>query len=261
MRRIIMEVKSMARVKYSYNIDGISLSGLSSSNVVTTEVRKMNLLAKKLANTDYFKPQDIITYTIILSNNGNVPINNIILEDDITSQNFIFDSLQTSSLDNRETFISYDLTSDKINMHLDQLKEQEIIIITYKTIIGNNVSKIKTELRIECDELKNIKEQSVELNQGFASIDCVKKVSNEYTYLNTNLSYELSLINNGNVPAYNVEVFDDLPVTYELDEKNGVVINNIPISYLYANNVLSFVLPEIPALSEVCVQINGRIVK
>ena len=31
-----MNVKSMARVKYSYNLDGINLTGVTTSNIVNT---------------------------------------------------------------------------------------------------------------------------------------------------------------------------------------------------------------------------------
>lgn len=256
-----MEVKSMARVKYSYNIEGVNLSGLTQSNIVTTEIRKMSLSVKKLVNTDFYKPQDIITYTIILSNTGNVAITNIVLKDDVKHQNFIMDSLSSFNLNNELNYFNYELKKNTLVINIEEIKAQEVIIITYKTIICDNIDHITPQLKVACDELKDIKEQTIELKQGYAEIECFKKVSNDYTYLNTNLSYELSLINKGNCSAYNVEVYDELPQTYELNADNGVTINNNPVTFKYENNILSFIIPEIPTLAEVNVLVNGKIIK
>ena len=57
-----MNVKSMARVKYSYNLDGVNLTGVASSNIVSTEVRKVGLLARKFASSDFYKYGDVMSY-------------------------------------------------------------------------------------------------------------------------------------------------------------------------------------------------------
>ena len=53
-----MNVKSMARVKYSYNLDGINLTGVTTSNIVNTEIRKMGLVARKFSSSEFYKNGD-----------------------------------------------------------------------------------------------------------------------------------------------------------------------------------------------------------
>ena len=116
-----MEIKSMAKVKYSYDLDGISLQTLATSNVVTTEVRKFNLLLKKLANQEYFKINDIITYTLVVSNSGNFKNTDVYIKDDITNQQLIDYSIKTSTLSNEKIDSNYSLENNNLIIKLNQL--------------------------------------------------------------------------------------------------------------------------------------------
>lgn len=258
----IMEVKSMAKVKYSYNLDGINLTGLSQSNIVNTEVRKLGITVKKLSNSEFYRPNDIISYTIILTNTGNFRTNNVVIEDDITNQNYILSSLKFYSLgkDLKNSLIE-ELQNNKLILKIPFIDPNEIYVITYRTIIGPDIEKINSSLSLISDEIKEKEQSEVSLTQGYAQIECIKNVSNNITYLNSDLSYILKIKNNGNISAFNVEVFDELPITYELDKTNPVTINNLLIDYQYQNNILNFTIPEIKPNNDIEVLINGRIIK
>lgn len=257
-----MNVKSMARVKYSYNLDGINLTGVTSSNVVSTEVRKVGLLARKFASSDFYKTGDIMSYNLVVSNTGTNVTNNIVINDTITNQDLIPNTLKFCLLDSTSKLdVTYDYKDGNISINIPSLESHNICIISYKTIMGANAETATSKLTIESDDVGKIDTKTLELKQGYAKLECFKKVNDNYTYLNSNLTYELTLKNTGNISAYNVEVFDELPQTYELDKDNPIIYNDLLLPYSYENNILTFNLPEVPAESEVTVLINGRIIK
>ena len=257
-----MNVKSMARVKYSYNLDGVNLTGVASSNIVSTEVRKVGLLARKFASSDFYKSGDVMSYNLVVSNTGTNITNNIIIYDNITNQDLIPNTLKFCLLDSTSKLdVTYEYNNETLTINIPSLESHNICIISYKTIMGSKAESAISKLTIESDDVEKIDTKTIELKQGFAKLECFKKVNDDYTYLNSNLTYELTLKNSGNISAYNVEVNDELPQTYELDKDNPIVYNDLLIPYSYENNILTFNLPEVPAESEVTVFINGKIIK
>lgn len=257
-----MNVKSMARVKYSYNLDGINLTGVTTSNIVNTEVRKMGLLARKFSSSEFYKTGDIISFNIVVSNTGNYHTNNIILEDTIVGQELIPSTVKYYLLDDdKDLDVSYEILDNLLKIKIPKLDGHNICVISYKTIISTNLQSIKSELKLYSDEIEEIVSKPFDLKQGFARIECYKKVNDNVTFLNSNLTYELTLKNTGNISAYNVEVYDELPSTYSLDLSNPVIYDGNRLDYELNNNILTFALPEVPAQSEVTVLVNGRITK
>ena len=236
-----MDVKSMARVKYSYNLNGINLTGATTSNVVSTEVRKVGLCARKFASSEFFKAGDIMSYNVVISNTGTNITKNIVLKDKITNQDLIPNTLKYCLLDNNSNLdVTYEYDNNSITINIPSLDSHNICIVSYKTIMGNNAEDANSELSISSDDVSEFDIVPVSIKKGFARIECTKKVNDNYTYLNSNLTYELTLKNTGNISAYNVEVFDELPQTYELDENHPVLYNDNPLSYNFENNILSY---------------------
>ena len=243
-----MEIKSMAKINYSYDLNGVVLQATTNSNVVKTEVIKFDLLLRKLANQEIYKPNDIITYTLILFNNGNYKNTNVIINDNLLNQQLIDYSINTISLFNNEIIPSYKLENDNL-----------IINITYNIKVINNPSLITTKTSITSNETQIKETNNLSLKEGFAEIECIKTVSDEVTFLNTDLTYILRLNNKGNIVAYNIEVYDELPITFELDNYNPITINNNPIDYVLENNILKITIPSIEANSSLNIKINGQI--
>lgn len=254
-----MEIKSLANIKYSYDLDGISLQSLASSNVVTTEVRKFNLLLKKLSNQDYFKLDDIITYTLLISNTGNYKNTNILIKDNLLNQQFIDCSIRTFTLSNEKVISSYSLENNYLLININEILPNEVVIITYKVkIISNDTINSETSIKSNETSLAEIKDLT--LKQGFAKIECTKTVSDDVTFLNTDLTYLLHLTNVGNISAYNVEIFDELPITFELDQYNPVTLNNSLVNYQLENNILKILIPSIEPNSNIEIKVNGKII-
>ena len=127
-----MNVKSMARVKYSYNLDGVNLNGVSTSNVVSTEVRKMGLLARKFSSSDYFKPGDIMTYNIILTNSGNTITNNIVINDLVNGQELLTNTIKYSLLNNQEINLTYTYEDNNFKIQIPYLEPNDVCVVSYE---------------------------------------------------------------------------------------------------------------------------------
>ena len=151
--------------------------------------------------------------------------------------------------------------NDNLIININEIQPNEVIIISYNVIIINNPSLITTKTSITSKETQAKEINSLSLKEGFAEIECIKTVSDEITFLNTDLTYILKLNNKGNINAYNIEVFDELPVTFELDNYNPISINNSPIDYVLDNNILKLTIPLIEANSSLNIKINGQITK
>lgn len=254
-----MNVKSMARVKYSYNLDGVNLNGVSTSNVVSTEVRKMGLLAKKFSSSDYFKPGDIMTYNIVLTNSGNSKTNNIVITDIINNQELLTNTIKYSLLNNQEVNLTYIYEENIFKIQIPYLEPNDVCVITYKTITSN-VKEIKSLITIASDEVEETKSKDLKLKQGYAHIECYKQTQDDFTYLNSDLTYDLILKNTGNISAYNVEIYDELPVTFKLNEENPLTLDDKNLPFEYSNNILTFSIPEVLPESELLIKINGKII-
>lgn len=255
-----MEIKSMAKIKYSYDLDGINLQELSESNVVKTEVRKFNLLLKKLTNQEYFKLGDIITCTLIVSNLGNYKNTNVVINDNLLNQELIDYSIKATTLENNKVNPSYLLDNNNLKIVIDEIYPQEVIIITYK-IKPLKQTQIESLTTIQSDETALAEINNNPLKHGYAKIECIKAVSDDVTFINTDLTYILSLVNKGNIAAYNVEVYDELPITFELDSYNPVTLNNNLINYQLEGNILKLLIPSIEPNAILDIKVNGRIIK
>ena len=137
----------------------------------------------------------------------------------------------------------------------------DVIIITYKIKALENTNQIKLYTTIKSNETMQEEITSEALKQGFAQIECVKTVSDDITFINTDLTYILQLSNTGNINAYDVEVYDELPITFELDQYNPVTLNNNLVNYQLDGNILKILIPTIEPNNVLDIKVNGRIIK
>jgi hypothetical protein len=261
-----MNVVSQAKIAYAYAIGNLKIKSITNSNLVTTEVRSVELLAKKCVSQDSFKPNDIITYTTVIQNPGNTKLNNVVVNDDLFHQKYVEDSFKYLFMDDTTCDITLSKNDNNLIFEIPYLNPNAVVILTYKVEI-DNIEELSMDIRnvanVHSNEIKPFKTNNLDLKQRFAKIECVKKCV-DYTYYNTNLSYSIILKNVGNVDAIDIEVVDQLPKTYQLDAKHPITINNVDIDIFTFDEdtkILKFVVEKVPASSEVEVIIKGKIVK
>lgn len=261
-----MNVVSQAKISYAYAIGNLKIKSITNSNLVTTEVRSVELLAKKCASSESFKPNDIITYTTVVQNPGNTKLTNVVVNDDLFHQKYVEDSFRYLFMDDSKVDIALTINDNNLIFEIPELNPNAVVILTYKVEI-DNIDELSMDIRnvanIHSNEIKPFKTNNIDLKQRFAKIECVKKCV-DYTYYNTDLAYNIILKNVGNIDAIDIEVVDQLPKTFELDSKKAISVNNNEIdifTFDEETKILKFIVEKVPANKEVEVIIKGRIVK
>lgn len=261
-----MNVSSQATISYAYALGSLKIKNITTSNVVNTEVRTVNLLAKKTANTEFFKPNDIITYNIVITNPGNSNANDVVINDDLFHQKFVEGSFKYLFLDDSKSKIALKVNENNLIFTIDTIKPGEVCVISYQVII-DDLEEVCVDLRnssnIYSKEVQPFITNNLNLIQKYAKIECSKKTV-DYTYFNTDLSYLINLKNTGNTAAIDIEVIDQLPKTFELSAKNPIMIGKQSIDIFVFDketNILKFIIDKIDPNASIEVVIKGKIVK
>ena len=262
-----MNIKSQATIYYAYDLDGTSFKNVATSNTLTTPLKVASLFAKKIANTAYYKPGDIITYTIVVNNASNFKATNIKIKDKLDNQTLLPSSFNFYYLKDEGKNVEFNSEKQKLEFTISEMESQSVCIITYKAKVNEDLSldkEIKNVSTISSDEVKDFKTNSLDLKQKYAKVTCEKSILNDYAYLNTNLTYKIVVKNIGNYKATNIEIVDELPETFKLSKENAVLINDTEtknFSFDEGTCILTIPLESLDAESEISILINGSIVK
>lgn len=262
-----MNVKSQATIYYSYDLEGTSFKSVSTSNTLSTPLKIASFFAKKIANTNYFKPGDIITYTIVINNASNFKVTNISIKDLIDNQIFIKDSLHYYYLNQEGKDVSYLIDNEKLEFRVEELLPSTVLIISYKAKAKENLElyeELQNYSKITTNEGNEISITDLNLTQKYAKVICEKSVLNDYAYLNSSLTYKIVVKNIGNYKATDLEVVDELPETFRLSKENPIFINGKETQDYTFNNeksILTIPFEILDPLDEIEIIINGSIVK
>lgn len=262
-----MNVKSQATISYAYALGNLKIKNITTSNVVNTEIRSVNLLAKKTASSDYFKPLDVITFNIIITNPGNSSATNVVINDDLFHQSYIEGSFKYLFLDDSKTKVSMKINENNLIFEITELKPNDVCVISYQVVI-DDIDELCVDLRntsnVYSKEVLPFTTNKLDLKQRYAKIICEKKTV-DFTYLNTDLNYLVKIKNTGNVDAIDLEVVDQLPKTFELSKTPDAITvdkKNIDIFVVdKETNTLKFIIDKVEAGKTVEAVIKGKIVK
>lgn len=102
------QIQNSAVATYKYTVDPSVPNGISTSyntNMVINEVKGANLLnATKVVSDAYADANDILTYTLVIPNTGNVDASNVIVTDTIpVGVSFITNSIKVNGVQTGET--------------------------------------------------------------------------------------------------------------------------------------------------------------
>lgn len=261
------QLKSQATVCYAYTVGSASIKSISVSNETSLNLREVLLNAKKFVNQNYFKPGEVLSYTILITNNGNFRASNITIDDDLAHQQFLNNSLSLFSLkDSKEINYKHTVNSQSLVIELESIEAGDVIGINYqaKTKVEGEPYKIQNCAIIYSDEVVPFETPSVTSETKFASLLVSKKTATDYTYYNTDLSYLITIYNEGNLEAVDVELSDQLPVTFELNSEKAIFLNDEEITHFSFDNnskILKMNLGTIHPKTNYELRVNGRIVK
>ena len=223
------------------------------SNIVLTQINDVIIDAIKSVDLDYADVGDVITYTVIISNSGNIPAINTLFQDNIpVGTTFVTDSLTLDGI----TQIGAD---PAIGFTIPTIAIADNVIITFEVTVDsllpiptqvNNFATIDYPTKTPFDTNTVI----TELNHAELSI--IKQVSETIATTGQIITYTTIITNDGNTLAENIIFTDSIPVdtTFIVD---SVVINGVPA--LGEDPSIGINLPSLPVGLFITVSFNVQI--
>lgn len=217
---------NLAEAQYSYDLPGgRQVSGETDSNVVTIIVSAPNIaIVKAVSPVRPAVVGDVLTYGIVITNNGISPANNIVLSDVIdVNTSFIPGSVIING-------VSQPTANPSSGILIGTLAPSTTVTVTFEvnvtmavpTQINNQSTVGFTSGTFAATSSSNI--TTVPVTQPQFNI--VKAASTTIATVGDIIIYTLDVSNNGNLPA-SVTLFDPIPAGTTFIE-NSVIINSLP---------------------------------
>ncbi|URZ17985.1 DUF7507 domain-containing protein [Clostridium felsineum] len=226
-------VVNMGDISYNYKVnpDSPTISESKKSNAVQTKIIDGRLSLTKVASLSYAAVGDTITYSLEISNTGNVPVNNV----------FFFDSLQSEA-----AFVSGSVTVNGINksdynpvtgFSLGSLNVGQVIDINFNVTVSKlpspntiiNSGSASYSYTIDpanqpVSKTSNSNSVTTVINKGSATL--TKTVDKKYATVDDTLTYTITANNTGTVPLTKI-LFKDLIGSSASFVTGSVVIDNV----------------------------------
>ncbi|MGL5329539.1 MAG: beta strand repeat-containing protein, partial [Peptostreptococcaceae bacterium] len=210
-------------VNYSYTVDPstpVIKNNGKISNTVNTLVNNANLdnVTKKV-DKDFAIVGDVITYTIVIPNTGNVTANNVVLIDTIP---------------NDTTFVINSVTIDGVNqpgaivrppggLNIGSIGPGQVSTVTFKVTVNTipnpnpipNFANVNFSYVVDPSTPITVTDSAgtntVNTQVNTAMLNTTKSVSQSNAFIGNTLIYTIVIKNNGNVDANNIFFVDTIP--------------------------------------------------
>ncbi|MGL5151118.1 MAG: DUF11 domain-containing protein [Clostridium sp.] len=230
------QLNNTSYIAYNFFPSALTLVNTSLyTNYVTTTIISVSLVATKYVDKLYSSPGDTLTYTITLNNLSSQAIYQIQLLDTLSNNlSPILNSFKQDS-----TPFSY---STSLMTLPNVILSNNISTITYQAVITNRsvnpIPNISTVVALS--SISNLiystsgQTNVVNTYLPFVDLTIIKSVDHFYASPSTTLTYTVTIVNNGNTPAFNLYFHDTIP--------NGVSF--IPNSFTLDGVTLPGVNPQ-----------------
>lgn len=257
-------IYNVSTINYQYKIDeeGFVISENKRSNRVQTVIVDGNLDISKSANRTITKLNNIIEYSVVVENTGSIILRDLIFRDIIQEESSFnqdsvyIDSVQQIGLNPNDGFnigdldigdyktITFSVTTDSIPQDNRLLNNANVQYSYYIDPQEEPVTENKDSNTTVVEIFDTIVSANKSVDKSIAKIDDI-------------LTFEVTMINDGNVLAENI-VFEDI-----LDEnivfiENSVYIDNVQQRGFNPNE--GFILEDIPGGESRVVRFDARII-
>ena len=198
-------VSNAANITFSYRINpnGPDIPVTIDSNTVTTQINLGSLNLAKTVDKAYVTIGDVVTYTVVVTNNGNVRADNIIFTDNLQSD-LTFN--QGSVKINGTTYPDYDPTQGFPLDNIDPLNKVTVIFSatviqdpTHSSILNYAVGTFSYKIDPNGQYYsKSNQSNTVSTIIIIPSLAATKVVNKGYATLQDNLNYSVLVKNQGN---------------------------------------------------------------
>ncbi|MGG1147351.1 DUF7507 domain-containing protein [Bacillus wiedmannii] len=217
-------IQNQATSRYTINGE----EQISTSNITFTEVISANVIATKTTPIQYADLQTIIPYTISITNNGNIQVDNIIVTDIIPANtSFIENSVivNGTARPNENPVSGIQIDNIPPNTTATVLFQVRVTSIPQTNPISNT-STIEYQYTIPNQPpiTETIISSAAVTEIHHANLNSNKAVDLAFATVGDTLTYTITLNQTGNVAANNVTIQDMIPQGTTFIE-NSVIVN------------------------------------
>lgn len=218
---------------YMYNQFEYLRKKTVASNSTSITVQFIDIIGERCNNNNYPVVGDTVTYTLSLTNMGNIPANNVqVLEPLIPGATFVDGSVKINgvSAPNLNPFTGFNLPN--------AINPQQTTDVEYKVLINSinpadlilNTAQVPFKYRIVpggsvIDAEKD--SNTVDTVANYVCINAVKTVNTSYAEIGNALYYKVMVTNAGNINATDTVFLDSLQPNITFVQ-GTVAINGIP---------------------------------
>ncbi|MGG7178367.1 hypothetical protein ACQPU1_12270 [Clostridium paraputrificum] len=227
----IPQINNIANINFKYQLTPTSpsLDGSLTSNTVTTNIRKMSVSNTKSVSTAYATINDTLTYTSVISNTGNVSLNNTSFIDNLDNNiNFVPGSIKINGV----SFSNYD---PNIGFTLGTINQNSTVTVTFDVIVKTlppngvvtNSSNLNYEYKIDPNApyiRSNVTSNNVTTYINLGNLTVTKASDRNIVRLTNIITYSFVISNTGNTLLQNL-LFKDI-VQLESSFNSGTVYVN-----------------------------------
>ncbi|HDR7600094.1 DUF11 domain-containing protein [Bacillus mycoides] len=188
----------------------------ATSNIVTTQINTANIVATKLASTNFADVGDVILYATILTNNGNIPASNVTFTDIIPAGTlFIPNTVTINNVPIANANPANGIFIGTIGANSSRTVAFQVLVPTIPAV-NPITNQSGTTFQYTYDPSKPAVMQMVASNTvqttiNNASIAATKSADKQFANVNDIITYTTTLTNNGNTLASNIVFTDAIP--------------------------------------------------
>ncbi|KLV15786.1 hypothetical protein ABW01_23080 [Bacillus anthracis] len=229
------ELNNQAITTFNYivNPNNVPVTNTMTTNTVTTTVQNDNIIAIKAVDFTSALPGQTLTYTITITNNGNITIEDLLLVD-------------TAPVDT--TFVIGSVTINGINqpnanpengITLGNLAPNESAIITFQVTISSSTlqSAINNDASVSYTATLDPNEPPITITKQTNTVTTtliepiinIEKTSDKsLAVIGDIITFTLAVLNDSPIPTISTSILDTIPAGSTFVE-NSVTINGAPV--------------------------------
>lgn len=225
--------QAITTFKYIVNPNNLPVTNMTTTNTATTTVQNDNVVAIKSVNTTNALPSQTLTYTITISNSGNVTIEDLLAIDTVpVDTTFVTNSVTINGINQPNANPENGIT-------LGNLAPNESVIITFQITISsltlqsaiNNDASVSYTVTIDPNEppitiTKQTNTVTTALIDPMVRIE--KNADKSIFVIGDIITFTLEIFNHSPIPTVNTSVLDMIPAGTTFIE-NSVTINGTQI--------------------------------
>lgn len=238
-------VENGALVTFSFQFNQIEnlITKTLVSNTTNIQVEYTEIMATRSSNNNYPLVGDTVTYTLKLTNIGNIPATDVaVLEPPIPGASFVNNSVYINGV-NKPGYNPF------TGFTIPSINPQSTATITYQVLINaiqpneliENIAKIPFKYQISPSDpvISSEKDSNkVITRSNFVNITISETVDKAYATINDILYYTVTISNTGNIDAFNTVFLSNIQSNSSFIE-NSVAINGVNYPGFNPNNGFS----------------------